>query len=145
MQIKMPKDLDNIKSNLIGPFSLRQLIGLGISAAAVWVCWKALRAYLSLDICLFICMLIAAPALAVGFIPPSVLQGLYPEQYAWQMLYYNFLRPNRRKYKTKNAWDSTCTAYSKRVREKQQLEIKSRTRKQKKEAKAFNASLKGVR
>lgn len=143
--LKMPKDIDDVKTNLIGPFSGRQLLGLGLAAAAFWVCLQYLRQYLPSDICICVCMIVAVPALAFGFLPPSMLQGMHAEQYAWVILYYNILRPVNRKYKTKNAWDGIHATFVQRERTKRKLLIKSRTRAERKKAKAFNASLQGVR
>ena len=114
--LKMPKDIDDMPAAAIGPFTMRQVIGL----------------------------MTAIPALAIGFVPKSMLQGLYMEQFALMWLKYNVLRPTRRKYKIENPYDSICKTYAKREKQKQQLAVDKRSRAEKKKAKKFSESLKGV-
>ena len=145
MTLKMPKDLDNVKTNLIGPFSLRQIIGLGFSAGIVFVVWTFLKDVIPSDFCIGICTIVCAPFLAIGFLPPSMMQGLYAEQFVWLIVKYNVLRPVRRKYKTVNFHDQLRQEIMLEEKARKMAQIKARTKAEKKAAKKFNNSLKGIK
>lgn len=144
MRMKIPEDLSKIKSNLIGPFSLRQLICIGVAAPLVFLVIKYLAPYVGQDLCIVLCMIVAAPALAVGFCPREYLQNLYFEQFIKMMFTYNVLRPTHRKYKTQNSYKYIFDEYDKAQNEKQEKQIKSRSRAERKAAKKINESIKGV-
>ena len=106
MRVKMPKDLDNIQAKQIGPFTWRQLIGLGVGGATIYCIWAGLKNFISGDVCLILCIIAAIPFLAIGFLPKSIMQNLYAEQFAAMIIKYNILRPPVRKYKTVNTYDT---------------------------------------
>lgn len=142
--LKMPKDIDDMPAAAIGPFTMRQVIGLILGGGIITLVWIFIKPYLSMDLCIGICVVTAIPALAIGFVPKSMLQGLYMEQFALMWLKYNVLRPTRRKYKIENPYDSICKTYAKREKQKQQLAVDKRSRAEKKKTKKFSESLKGV-
>ena len=142
--LKMPKDIDDMPAAAIGPFTSRQVIGLALGAGTIALVWMFVRPYLSMDLCIGICVVTAVPALAIGFVPKSMLQGLYMEQFALMWLDYNVLRPTRRKYKVENPYDNFCKTYAKREKQKRQLAIDKRSRAERKKMKKFNASIKGI-
>ena len=144
MQMKIPEDLSNIKSNFIGPFSLRQILCLGVAVPLVFIVIKYLTPYVGIDICIFLCMLVAMPALAIGFCPREYLQNLYFEQFLGMIINYNVIRPIHRKYKIKNEYKYIFDQYDKEQKEKQQKDIKNLTRTERKKRKQFNRSIKGV-
>lgn len=145
IQLKMPKDLGDIKSNLIGPFTGRQLVGVAGAAVSVYVVWTFLKPVIPMDVCLGICLLVAVPFLAIGWIPKSMLTGLTPEQYALMMLEYNVLRPVKRKYKTENMWEAPLRDMKAKEKKKRNAAIAKRSKKEKAAAKKFNESIKGVK
>lgn len=69
MRIKMPKGLDRIQVKQIGPFTWRQLIGLGVGGATIYCIWAGLKNFISGDVCLILCIIAAIPFLAIGFLP----------------------------------------------------------------------------
>lgn len=142
--LKMPKDIEDMPAAAIGPFTLRQVVGLILGGGIITLVWIFVKPYLSMDLCIGLCVLTAIPALAIGFVPKSMLQGLYMEQFALMWLNYNVLRPTRRKYKVENPYDNICKTYAKKEKQKRQLAIDKRSRAEKKKMKKFNASLKGV-
>lgn len=142
--LKMPKDIDDMPAAAIGTFTLRQVIGLALGAGTIALVWMFVRPYLSMDLCIGICVVTAVPALAIGFVPKSMLQGLYMEQFALMWLDYNVLRPTRRKYKVENPYDNICKTYAKREKQKRQLAIDKRSRAERKKMKKFNDSIKGI-
>ena len=145
MRVKMPKDLDNIQAKQIGPFTWRQLIGLGVGGATIYCIWAGLKNFISGDVCLILCIIAAIPFLAIGFLPKSVMQNLYAEQFAAMIIKYNILRPPVRKYKTVNTYDTLRNEILAEEKEKAQESQKKLSRKEKRERKKFNASVKGVR
>ena len=145
MRVKMPKDLDNIQAKQIGPFTWRQLIGLGVGGATIYCIWAGLKNFISGDVCLILCIIAAIPFLAIGFLPKSIMQNLYAEQFAAMIIKYNILRPPVRKYKTVNTYDTLRNEILAEEKEKAQESQKKLSRKEKRERKKFNASVKGVR
>lgn len=145
MRVKMPKDLDNIQAKQIGPFTWRQLIGLGIGGATIYCIWAGLKNFISGDVCLILCIIAAIPFLAIGFLPKSIMQNLYAEQFAAMIIKYNILRPPVRKYKTVNTYDTLRNEILAEDKEKAQESQKKLSRKEKRERKKFNESIKGVR
>lgn len=145
MRVKMPKDLDNIQAKQIGPFTWRQLIGLGVGGATIYCIWAGLKNFISGDICLILCIIAAIPFLAIGFLPKSIMQNLYAEQFAAMIIKYNILRPPVRKYKTVNTYDTLRNEILAEDKEKTQESQKKLSRKEKRERKKFNESIKGVR
>lgn len=145
MRVKMPKDLDNIQAKQIGPFTWRQLIGLGVGGATIYCIWAGLKNFISGDVCLILCIIAAIPFLAIGFLPKSIMQNLHAEQFAAMIIKYNILRPPVRKYKTVNTYDTLRNEILAEDKEKAQESQKKLSRKEKRERKKFNASVKGVR
>lgn len=145
MRVKMPKDLDNIQAKQIGPFTWRQLIGLGVGGATIYCIWAGLKNFISGDVCLILCIIAAIPFLAIGFLPKSIMQNLYAEQFAAMIIKYNILRPPVRKYKTVNTYDTLRNEILAEEKEKAQESQKKLSRKEKRERKKFNESIKGVR
>lgn len=145
MRVKMPKDLDNIQAKQIGPFTWRQLIGLGVGGATIYCIWAGLKNFISGDVCLILCIIAAIPFLAIGFLPKSIMQNLYAEQFAAMIIKYNILRPPVRKYKTVNTYDTLRNEILAEDKEKTQESQKKLSRKEKRERKKFNESIKGVR
>lgn len=145
MRVKMPKDLDNIQAKQIGPFTWRQLIGLGVGGATIYCIWAGLKNIISGDVCLILCIIAAIPFLAIGFLPKSIMQNLYAEQFAAMIIKYNILRPPVRKYKTVNTYDTLRNEILAEDKEKAQESQKKLSRKEKRERKKFNESIKGVR
>lgn len=145
MRVKMPKDLDNIQAKQIGPFTWRQLIGLGVGGATIYCIWAGLKNFITGDVCLILCIIAAIPFLAIGFLPKSIMQNLYAEQFAAMIIKYNILRPPVRKYKTVNTYDTLRNEILAEEKEKAQESQKKLSRKEKRERKKFNASVKGVR
>lgn len=145
MRVKMPKDLDNIQAKQIGPFTWRQLIGLGVGGATIYCIWAGLKNFISGDVCLILCIIAAIPFLAIGFLPKSIMQNLYAEQFAAMIIKYNILRPPVRKYKTVNTYDTLRNEILAEDKEKAQESQKKLSRKEKRERKKFSESIKGVR
>lgn len=145
MRVKMPKDLDNIQAKQIGPFTWRQLIGLGVGGATIYCIWAGLKNFITGDVCLILCIIAAIPFLAIGFLPKSIMQNLYAEQFAAMIIKYNILRPPVRKYKTVNTYDTLRNEILAEDKEKAQESQKRLSRKEKRERKKFNESIKGVR
>lgn len=145
MRVKMPKDLDNIQAKQIGPFTWRQLIGLGVGGATIYCIWAGLKNFITGDVCLILCIIAAIPFLAIGFLPKSIMQNLYAEQFAAMIIKYNILRPPVRKYKTTNTYDTLRNEILAEEKEKAQESQKKLSRKEKREREKFNASVKGVR
>lgn len=145
MRVKMPKDLDNIQAKQIGPFTWRQLIGLGVGGATIYCIWSGLKNFISGDVCLILCIIAAIPFLAIGFLPKSIMQNLYAEQFAAMIIKYNILRPPVRKYKTVNTYDTLRNEILAEDKEKAQETQKKLSRKEKQEREKINASVKGVR
>lgn len=145
MRVKMPKDIDNIQAKQIGPFTWRQLIGLGVGGATIYCIWAGLKNFISGDVCLILCIIAAIPFLAIGFLPKSIMQNLYAEQFAAMIIKYNILRPPVRKYKTVNTYDTLRNEILAEDKEKAQESQKKLSRKEKRERKKFNESIKGVR
>ena len=145
MRVKMPKDLDNIQAKQIGPFTWRQLIGLGAGGATIYCIWAGLKNFISGDVCLILCIIAAIPFLAIGFLPKSIMQNLYAEQFAAMIIKYNILRPPVRKYKTVNTYDTLRNEILAEDKEKAQETQKKLSRKEKREREKFNTSVKGVR
>ena len=145
MRVKMPKDLDNIQAKQIGPFTWRQLIGLGVGGATIYCIWAGLKNFITGDVCLILCIIAAIPFLAIGFLPKSIMQNLYAEQFAAMIIKYNILRPPVRKYKTANTYDTLRNEILAEEKEKAQESQKKLSRKEKREREKFNASVKEVR
>lgn len=143
--IKMPKDLDNIKSSVVAGFTLRQALSFVVAVVTIIVVWTHIRPIVSGNICIGICIAAAGPALAIGFLPKEEMQGLYAEQYFAMIVKYNVLRPVVRRYKTVNYYDTLRNEILEDEKKAKQLNQKKLTRKEMREQKKFNESIKGIR
>lgn len=96
---EVPRDIRKYKTTVMGPFSIRQTILIGVVVFIDISLYSLVRDTISLDNCrslIWAYFFIDVPILAFSFEP----QGVSMEKFLKQIIYYNFLLPAKRKAKT---------------------------------------------
>ncbi len=104
VEVKIPGDIMQYEATFIGPFTLRQLVCLGLTAAVEFGYYKLTRAFfpnMSLDNLVGIGTVLAIPIMAFAFVKPY---GMKLESYLQVALVSNFLAPAKRPYKNTNTF-----------------------------------------
>ena len=95
MEIKINKEIRNYTESMFFGLSMRQfffaVIGVGVAVAAYF----ALRPVLETETLSWVCMLAAAPFVAMGFI---TYNGMTAEQFVWVWFRSTFLEPRKVKF-----------------------------------------------
>ena len=139
LEIEIPKDITKYDSKLLGPFSMRQCVGILIGSICGFIVYfltyKTL--HLQSDICGILTLLAAAPGVAIGFVK---LYGMNFEDYAKAYIMLNILAPRERRFESVPAF---ATLYEEYTAPKDKASInaeKKRLKKQKKKPKMKNNS-----
>lgn len=101
-EIQIPKDIRTYDAKLIGPFTTRQTICVGIGSLLAIIAYNTIGQFVSQDLRIFICLVVVLPALLAGWVKPY---GMPFEKYALVILTTHILAPKYRKYKTINAFE----------------------------------------
>ena len=92
MEIKVNKEIRNYTESMFFGLSMRQfffaVIGIGFTVLLYFL----LRSYLGIETLSWVCMLGAAPFVAMGFI---TYNGMTAEQFAWVWIRSKFLEPQK--------------------------------------------------
>lgn len=95
MEIKINKEIRNYTESMFFGLSMRQfffaVIGVGIAVLMYFL----LRPYLGTETLSWVCMLGAAPFVAMGFV---TYNGMTAEQLAWTWLRSKFIEPQKVKF-----------------------------------------------
>ncbi len=103
IEIDIPKDITKYETKLIGPFSKRELIGIGVAAILGYAAYYVSKAYgLPKDVCGILTLVFAAPGILYGWF---TYNGMRIEQLLYTFLVYVFLAPKNRKYLCETKFD----------------------------------------
>ena len=95
MEIKINKEIRNYTESMFFGLSMRQfffaIIGVGFAVLSYFM----LRSYLGTETLSWVCMLAAAPFVAMGFI---TYNGMTAEQFAWTWIKSKFIEPKKVKF-----------------------------------------------
>lgn len=95
MEIKINKEIRNYTESMFFGLSLRQFFFAIIGVGAAVGMYFLLRPYLGVETLSWVCMLGAAPFVAMGFI---TYNGMTAEQFAWTWFRSKFLEPTKVKF-----------------------------------------------
>lgn len=101
IEIKIPKEINKYEAKLIGMFTTRQTVCIGITCVLCILTYNILKPIDS-NIASFACFIVAAPFVLCGWYKPY---GMHFEQFFKTMLMSSFLAPAKRKYKSRNLYE----------------------------------------
>lgn len=108
MEIKVNSEIRNYKESMFFGLSMRQslfaLCGMGVAV----LLYFALKAYFSIETLSWICMLGAAPFMAMGFV---IYNGMTAEQFAWVWLRSKFIEPSKVKFECGTFYEDNHKAF----------------------------------
>lgn len=104
MEIKINKEIRNYTESMFFGLSMRQfffaLIGVGMAVLMYFL----LRPYFGVETLSWVCMLGAAPFIAMGFI---TYNGMTAEQFAWTWIKSKFIEPRKVKFEADTFYHET--------------------------------------
>lgn len=145
LQMQIPKEINDIETKIIGPFTLRQTICGGLGIFAIYNIHRFVGPIVGGDQVILFDILTALPFAAVGFIPTSMLQGMHFEEYVAKILFTMFLAPAKRKYKTDNTKQVYFDVQEEEIEAERINAEKNMTKAQKRAAKKFRRSVKDIK
>lgn len=99
IEIKIPQEIRNYKEKLILGMTLRQIICLTLAIAINVPMYMFLRPHIGDEIASWIIMITGIPLFLIGFFKYNNMNF---ESFAMMMIRFNFMTPQKRKYKTEN-------------------------------------------
>ena len=103
LEIRVTKEIRDFEPKVIGPFTFRQLICLGIGSPIVYFILKYFSPLVTVDIAAFLCFPVAAIAYLIGWYEPY---GMKTEKFIRSIFINRILAPAHRKYKTVNTHEA---------------------------------------
>ena len=103
IEIEMSKDIRDFEPKIIGPFTTRQLICIGIGAA---MGLPFLLVPLPMEVRCILAILLASPGVVCGYLK---FYGVYAEKFFLHFLLPIYINPQKRIYKTENSYDYFIT------------------------------------
>ena len=102
MEIPVPKDIREYEPTLIGQFTTRHIICIGVMIALVYGVYLLEKAFGVEDPMEFpIFLIFAIPPFLVGWFKPY---GMHFEVFAQRAFRDNFIAPSKRPYRVENMW-----------------------------------------
>lgn len=101
IEVRIPKDIRKYKTKIVGPFTMRNIVGLAIALGCGAIIYNVLKGIPS-DVKLFATMVAAIPGILIGW---ASFFGMPFEQYAKIAFRNTFLIPKKLLYKTNNAYE----------------------------------------
>lgn len=122
IEIEINEDVRKYKTKLIGPFTTRQVICLILGSITIVGIAQYLKPILTSDLTTFICMVVAVPFMAVGWIEPY---GMKMEDFARTAFISLALAPSIRKFEHTNSYNAQIRNGRKKKKTKISKKIKS--------------------
>ena len=104
MEIKINKEIRNYTESMFLGLSMRQFIFAIVGVGAAVLMYFLLRPYLGTETLSWVCMLGAAPFIAIGFV---TYNGLTAEQFAWIWIRSKFIEPQKVKFECGTLYHDT--------------------------------------
>lgn len=111
LEIEMSKDIKNFEPKIIGPFTLRQIACIGIS------CAYGIPFFILFDVEIvtrvMVTLALMAPVILCGWIK---IYDVHLEQFIKIIFISKFVKPSKRKYKTKSMYTNPNTTNQQKVK-----------------------------
>ena len=104
MEIKINKEIRNYTESMFFGLSMRQFFFAVIGVGFAVLMYFLLRPYLGTETLSWVCMLAAAPFVAMGFI---TYNGMTAEQFAWTWIKSKFIEPKKVKFECDTFYHET--------------------------------------
>ena len=114
MEVKINREIRNYTESMFFGLSMRQFFFAVIGVGAAVGMYFVLRRFFSTETLSWMCMLCAAPFMAMGFI---TYNGMTAEQFAWVWIKSKFIEPQKVKFECDTLY-STALQKSKKKEEK---------------------------
>ena len=125
---KTQKDVGKYQAKLVGPFTVRQTIYVGIAALIAIILWNSLEAMqLSMEDKVFAVLIVAAPVALFGFLNPY---GMTCLEFVKQYYEYHILSSKVRIYKTVTDDENIVTQQEKEIQNSNNKKSKSQKKKE---------------
>ena len=109
MEIKINKEIRNYTESMFFGLSMRQFFFAVIGVGFAVLTYFLLRPYLGTETLSWVCMLGAAPFVAMGFI---TYNGMTAEQFAWTWVKSKFIEPQKVKFECDTFYHETMQKQS---------------------------------
>ena len=115
MEIKVNKEIRNYTESMFFGLSMRQFFFALIGVGAAILTYFLLRSHLGTETLSWICMLGAAPFVAMGFI---TYNGMTAEQFAWTWIKSKFIEPKKVKFECDTFYHETVLRSARKEKRK---------------------------
>lgn len=95
MEVKINREIRNYTESMFFGLSMRQFVFAGVGVGAAVGMYFVLRPFFGTETLSWMCMLCAAPFMAMGFI---IYNGMTAEQFAWTWIKSKFIEPQKVKF-----------------------------------------------
>lgn len=109
MEIKINKEIRNYTESMFFGLSMRQFFFAVIGVGFAVLTYFMLRSNLGTETLSWVCMLAAAPFVAMGFI---TYNGMTAEQFAWTWIKSKFIEPKKVKFECDTFYHEVTTKTS---------------------------------
>ena len=106
MEIKINKEIRNYTESMFFGLSMRQFFFAVIGVGFAVLTYFMLRSNLGTETLSWVCMLAAAPFVAMGFI---TYNGMTAEQFAWTWIKSKFIEPKKVKFECDTFYHEAAT------------------------------------
>ena len=122
MEIKINREIRNYTEAMFFGLSMRQFVFALCGVGVAVLLYFGLKPYLSIETLSWMCMLGAAPFMAMGFI---TYNGMTAEQFAWVWLRHKLIEPQKVKFECGTLYSEAHTI-SERAKETKRKKEKKR-------------------
>lgn len=112
IEVRIPKEIRTYKEKLFFGLNIRQTVCIVLALVINVPMYIYIRPYIGDDLAGWIIMFTAAPLFLIGFFDYN---GMPFEQFLVCILIFQFLTPQKRKYKTENIYGLLIDAHQKQV------------------------------
>lgn len=106
LEIKINKEIRNYTESMFFGLSMRQFFFAVIGVIVAVLVYFAFRSHLGTETVSWVCMLAAAPFVAMGFI---TYNGMTAEQFAWTWIKSKFIEPKKVKFECDTFYHEATT------------------------------------
>lgn len=111
MEVKINREIRDYTESMFFGLSMRQFVFAVIGVGAAVGMYFVLRPFFGTETLSWMCMLCAAPFMAMGFI---TYNGMTAEQFAWVWIKSKFIEPQKVKFECDTLYSGVSQKYKKR-------------------------------
>ena len=132
IEIRITKEIGNFEPKFLGPFTMRQIVCLGIGLPICYFIYQTTAPYLPSDFAGFLCAIPAGIAALFGWCKPY---GMKTEKFIKSIAVNILMAPTHRRYKTKNTHETMLRMMEEQEKESAEIAEPGKIKRQAKRAK----------